>query len=543
MHTVCTLVRLRSSTPGQRRLQLGAMTIPDSIPACLDEATRRFADREAIVDGASRITFAQLRTRARRVAGALIASGIEAGDRVAIWAPNSAAWIVASFGVYAAGGVLVPLNTRYRGDEAGHILRTSGARMLITVTDFLDTSYPELLAGVEGLEALSERVIMSGEVPADTVAWDSFLARANAVDEALVDARTAAIGPDDMSDIIFTSGTTGAPKGAMLGHGASVRTYRAWSDLVDLREGDRYLVVYPFFHTAGLKSGVLACVLQGATLHPLPVFDVATVLETVATERITMLPGPPTVFQSILNHPSLPTFDLSSVRSAVTGAAVVPVEVIRKMREVLKIRTVVTGYGMTETTGTISMCRFDDPVETIATTVGRPLPGVEVRVIDDDGHDVAAGTPGEFVVRGFNIMQGYFNDPQGTAAASIDGWLRTGDVGFVGADGNLRITDRKKDMFIVGGFNAYPAEIEAVLLTYPGVAQVAVVGIADERMGEIGVACVVARSGEVVEPTALLTWAHERLARFKLSRVELVDSLPLNPSGKVMKFKLREALG
>jgi acyl-CoA synthetase (AMP-forming)/AMP-acid ligase II len=511
-----------------------------TIPGALETAAAAFSGREAVVDGDLRLTFTELHHRAIRVARALVGSGVDAGDRVAIWAPNSVDWIVASFGVYAAGAVLVPFNTRYRGNEAGHILGTAGARLLLTVTDFMDTSYVDLLEGVEGLDALQEIVILSGAAPAGTTAWEEFLARADAVPQAEAGARSAAVEADDTSDIIFTSGTTGAPKGAMLGHGPSVRTYQAWSELVDLREGDRYLVVYPFFHTAGLKSGVLACVLQGATIYPLPVFDVPKVMALVDQEKITMLPGPPTVFQTILHHADLASFDLSSVRSAVTGAAVVPVEVIRQMRDVLGIRTVVTGYGMTETTGTISMCRHDDPPEVIALTVGRPLDGVEVRVVDDKGVDVAAGQPGEFIVRGFNVMKGYFGDAAATADAFLDGWLKTGDVGFVDGDGNLHITDRKKDMFIVGGFNAYPAEIEAVLLAHPDVAQVAVVGVADERMGEIGVAFVVRHAGAGVEPAQLLSWAWERLAKYKLSRVELVDALPLNPSGKVMKFKLRE---
>jgi acyl-CoA synthetase (AMP-forming)/AMP-acid ligase II len=373
---------------------------------------------------------------------------------------------------------------------------------------------------LDGVDHPVERI-----VHLDTPAWDDFLA-------AGVDATLAELGPDDVSDIIFTSGTTGAPKGAMLTHGASVQTYLSWSELVDLREGDRYLCVYPFFHTAGLKSGVLACVLRGAAIYPQPTFDVPVVLDLVGKERITMLPGPPTVFQTIVNHPDLAGFDLSSVRSSVTGAAVVPVETIRQMREVLGIRTVVTGYGMTETTGTISMCRHDDPPEVIAETVGRPIPGVEVRIEDD----------GEIVVRGFNVMQGYFGNEAATAETIVDGWLHTGDIGFVDDAGNLHITDRKKDMFIVGGFNAYPAEIEAVLLGHPAVAQVAVVGIPDERMGEVGVACVLPKAGATVDTDEVLAWAWERLAKFKLGRVVVVDELPLNPSGKVMKFKLREAL-
>jgi acyl-CoA synthetase (AMP-forming)/AMP-acid ligase II len=513
---------------------------PASIPAALDEAVRSFPEREAVVDGDQRVTFAALRDQAIDVARALVATGIEPGDRVAMWAPNSARWIAASFGVYAAGGVLVPFNTRYKGEEAAHILRTSGARVLLTVTDFLDTDYVALLDGVAGLDALEETVVMSGTVPAGATAWADLLARGAAIAPAEIDRRIAAIDPDAPSDIIFTSGTTGAPKGAVLGHGASIRTYLTWSELVDLRAGDRYLAAYPYFHTAGLKSVVLACVLRGATIYPQGVFDVPTMLRLVSDEQITMLPGPPTVFQAILDHPDLATFDLSSLRTSVTGAAVVPVEVIRQMREVLHIPTVVTGYGMTETTGTISMCRHDDPPEVIAHTVGRPLPGVEVRVVDDDGSDVPDGRPGELLVRGFNVMQGYFDDEVATKAAIEDGWLKTGDIGLVDEDGNLHITDRKKDMFIVGGFNAYPAEIEGALLEHPEVAQVAVVGVPDDRMGERGVAFVVARTGARPDPDAILQWAWSRMAKYKVSRVEVIDALPLNPSGKVMKFKLRE---
>jgi HIP---CoA ligase len=514
-----------------------------TIPEALDEAAERFGSLEAVVDGDVRLTFADLKAEADRIAKALIGSGIRPGDRVAVWAPNSARWVAASFGAYAAGAVLVPFNTRYRGEEAGHILRTAGARLLLTVTDFLDTDYVALLDGVEGLDALEERVVLSGSVPDGATSWDDLLARAEGVSDEQLAERKAGIGADDLSDLIFTSGTTGAPKGAMLGHGASVRTYLEWSSLVDLREGDRYLVVYPFFHTAGLKSGILACVLRGACIHPAAVFDVPALMELVAKEGITMLPGPPTVFQTILDHPDRETFDLSTVRSSVTGASVVPVEVIRRMKEDLGIRTVVTGYGMTETTGTISMCRHDDPPEVIATTVGRPLDGVDVRIVSDDGEDLPVGEAGEIVVRGFNVMQGYFGDDSATAGAIVDGWLHTGDVGFLGEDGNLRITDRKKDMFIVGGFNAYPAEIEKLIVEHPAVAQVAVVGVPDDRMGEVGVAFVVPASGSTLDPDELLAWCKDRMANYKVPRtVRLVDALPLNPSGKVMKFVLRDSL-
>jgi acyl-CoA synthetase (AMP-forming)/AMP-acid ligase II len=513
-----------------------------TIPAALRRAADQFPSSEAVVDGELRLTFTDLEADAAGVARALMASGVVAGDRVALWAPNSGTWIVASFGIYLAGAVLVPLNTRYKGDEAGHILRTSGAKLLLTVTDFLDIDYVAELDGVAGLEDLGEIVVMSGPVPEGATAWNTFVARAGAVTPSALDERVQSVDTASLSDIIFTSGTTGAPKGAMLTHGASVRTYIAWSELVGLRPGDRYLLVYPFFHTAGLKAGVLASVLTGSTILPHAVFDPPSVMRRVQDERITMLPGPPTVFQSILNAPDLDDYDLSSLRLSATGAAVVPVSVVEAMREVLRFETVVTGYGLTETTGTVSMCRHDDPPDVIAGTVGRPLPGVEVRVVDEDGKDVPRGEPGEFLVRGFNVMKGYFNNPEGTAEAiDAEGWLRTGDVGIVDDGGNLRITDRRKDMFIVGGFNAYPAEIEKIMLGHEAIAQVAVVGVPDERMGEVGVAFVIARRGATVDPDEVLAWCRQHMANFKVPRaVHVVDALPLNPSGKVMKFKLRE---
>jgi HIP---CoA ligase len=513
-----------------------------TIPAVLYAAAERYGDLEAVVESDRRISFGELADAVIDVARALIASGVEPGDRVAIWAPNSLDWIVISFAIYSCGAILVPLNTRFKGAEAGHVLRTAQVRLLFTVTDFLGTDYVRMLDDIAGLEELAEIVVIHGAAPPGTTSWLSFTERAESVDAGAVEKRRQTVRGDDTCDVIFTSGTTGAPKGAMLTHGASVRTYIEWADLVGLRQGDRYLVVYPFFHTAGLKSGVLASILTGSTIVPHAVFDVASLVERVKAERITMLPGPPAVFQSMLNDPEARFHNLDTLRLAVTGAASVPVELIRRMREELPFETIVTGYGLTETTGTVTMCRHDDPPEVIALTVGRPLPGIELRIVDDAGADVGAGDAGEVLVRGFNVMKGYFNDPGATAEAiDPDGWLRTGDVGFVDDGTNLHITDRKKDMFIVGGFNAYPAEIEGIILGRPDVAQVAVVGVPDERMGEVGTAFIVPRPGQVIDPDELLAWCRERMANFKVPRfIELVETLPLNPSGKVMKFQLRE---
>ena len=513
------------------------MTHPQTVPAALARAARDFGDAEAVVDRSNRWTFAQLHAESRRVARALDASGIRPGDRVGLWSPNSARWIAASFGVYAAGGVLVPVNTRFKGREAAHVLRRSGATVLLACTDAVGTDLLALLDGADNLPALRETVVVEGPGRPGAVAWDDFVARgAGAGDRPL-----PSVGADDLADIVFTSGTTGSPKGAMLAHGPSVRTYEAWSDAVGLRRGDRYLCVYPFFHTAGLKSAVLACVLRGATVLPHAVFDAGVVMQRVADERITVLPGPPTVFQSMLEHPDRARFDLSSLRLSVTGAATVPVEVVRRMREDLGIATVVTGYGLTETTGTVSMCRHDDPPEVVATTVGRPLPGVSVRVVDENDDTLPTGGTGEIMVKGFNVMRGYIDDPEATAGAFDDeGYLRTGDIGHVGEDGNLRITDRKKDMFIVGGFNAFPAEIEGIMLTHPGVAQVAIVGAPHDRLGEVAQAYVVRRGGDVDEG-ALIAWCREHMANYKVPRaVHFVDELPLTASGKVQRFRLRQ---
>jgi acyl-CoA synthetase (AMP-forming)/AMP-acid ligase II len=254
-----------------------------------------------------------------------------------------------------------------------------------------------------------------------------------------------------------------------------------------------------------------------------------------------MLPGPPTIYQSILDHPRLAEFDMTSLRLAVTGAAAVPVELIKRLRSEMTFETIITGYGLTETTGTATMCRHDDDPETIANWSGRAIPDTEVRVVDENGAEVPRMQPGEVVIRGYNVMQGYYDEPEETAATiDADGWLHSGDIAIMDERGYVRITDRKKDMFIVGGFNAYPAEIENLLLRNEKVGQVAVVGIPDERMGEVGMAFVVPRPGSTIEPDELITWAREEMANYKVPRrVEIVDELPVNASGKVLKYELR----
>jgi acyl-CoA synthetase (AMP-forming)/AMP-acid ligase II len=513
-----------------------------TIPALLATAADRFGDRVAIVDGDVSLTYAELADEARSFGAALVASGIEAGDRVAIWAFNSARWVVALFGLFDAGAVLVPINTRFKGVEAAEILARSGARALVTVTDFLGTDYVAMLreSGV-GLPALEQVVVAAGPVRDDTVSWSDFVARATSEARAEVDRRTAALTGDDPSDILFTSGTTGVPKGVVQTHRRTLRVATDWVAMTGLTAGDRYLMVNPYFHMFGLKAGILASVAAGATMLPEPAFDVDRALARVAAEQVTVLPGAPTLYQSILDHPDRDRHELSSLRVAVTGAADIPVELIRRMHDELPFEVIITGYGLTEG-GTASATSPGDDVETIATTVGRPRPGFELRIVDGDGGDVAAGDAGEILLRGGSIMSHYLDDPDASAAAlADDGWLRTGDLGVVDETGCLRIVGRAKDMFIVGGFNAYPAEIENALLRHPDVQQAAVIGVPDARLGEVGMAFVVIRPGSSLSGADLAAWSREQMANYKVPRaVELVDELPLNATGKVMKEVLRE---
>ncbi len=463
-------------------------------------ATDRFGDAEAVVDGPLRLTFAQVVERIRCAAGAFADLGVDKGDRIAIWAPNSAEWIIAAFGLLTAGGVLVPVNTRFKTEEAGDIIVRSGAKAVLAQKGFLDQDYTAP-AGIPVIDLKSD-----------------FLSSGSPFERA--------VSGTDVSDIIFTSGTTGRPKGAMMDHRQTLRMYEEWATLADLREGDRYLQINPYFHTFGLKAGLITSFLRGATMLPVAVFDIDTVVDLVARERITMLPGPPTLYHSLLTVGD--KSKLSTLRAGVTGAADIPVELVRRIHDELPFQTLMTGYGLTEA-GNVTLSRPGDSFEDVATTAGLPCEGVEVRIADD----------GEVLVRGYGVMQGYLDDPVATAEAiDADGWLHTGDLGNFDDAGRLRVIGRKKDMYIVGGFNAYPAEIEGFLMNHPAVAQAAVIGVPDERLGQVGKAFVVRKGA--VSAEELIGWCRERMAGFKVPRsVQFLDSLPLNATGKVVKDLLR----
>jgi HIP---CoA ligase len=511
-----------------------------SIPKMAIDSATRFGAAEAVVDRGRRVSFSGLAADFRRVSAALLASGIERGERVAVWAPNRYEWLVAALGALGAGASVVPVNTRFKAGEVRYILDRSGARVVFTVGDFLGTNYAATLSDLRSQLAKLELVVgFDGPSRVDH-AFESFIRMGESIGDASVDARMDEIGSDDACDVLFTSGTTGAPKGVVMTHGQTLRQFSDWCDMAGLIAGDRYLVVNPFFHMFGYKAGCLASLMRGATILPKAVFDVDDVLRTVAAESVTVLPGPPTLYQSILDHPERDRFDLSTLRVAVTGSADIPVELIRRLREELPFRTIITGYGLTEA-GTVTGTGPDDDFTTVATTVGRVRPGLEVRIADDAGREQSVGEHGEVLVRGYSVMRGYLDDPTETArAVDAEGWLHTGDLGVIDARGCLRVVGRKKDMYIVGGFNAYPAEIENLLLAHPAVGRVAVVGMPDARLGEVGMAFVVVAPGAELKPAELIEWARGAMANYKVPRaVEIVDALPVNAAGKVEKERLR----
>ncbi len=517
-----------------------------TLPAAVRAAATAYGDHPAVVDGAVTLSFSELHEAVRTAAKSYIALGMEPGDRVAVWAPNGWEWEVAALGVSYAGGTLVPLNTRYKGHEVVDVLARTGATILVVNDGFLDRhQVDEVIAAaadeagselgaeadlVPGLPAL-RAIVQVGEREVDgTTRWRSFDELATTVADELVEARADAVSPEDIADIMFTSGTTGRSKGVLTAHHQTIAAADVWGRTGAVTRDDRYLLINPYFHSFGYKAGIVVSILTGCTAYPQATFDVDESLRLIAEERISVLPGAPAIFQSLFAAPALATTDLSSLRLAVTGAASVPVALVERMQTELSFDTVLTAFGMTECV-VATMCRPGDPDELVASTCGPAVEGLELRIGEQD----------ELLLRGPMVMLGYLDDPAATAEAiDEDGWLHTGDVGVLDENGYLKITDRLKDMYISGGFNVYPPEVEQALARLDGVAESAVIGVPDERMGEVGKAFVVRRDGATLTGDAVIAFAKERLANFKVPReVVFVDALPRNLAGKVLKNELR----
>lgn len=506
--------------------------LPQTIPHAAEAAARQWPEAPAVIEGDLTLSFVELWDLSRAAASSLLARGVKAGDRIAIWAPNRYEWIVAAIATMAIGAAVVTLNTRLKGREAGDILRRTKARTLFTVSDFLGINYRALIAE-EDLPDLTETILFD-------INFANFLESGKGSGDTAVDAALASINADTVSDILFTSGTTGSPKGVMMTHGRVLPQCAVWISNTGLTYGERYLIANPFFHSFGMKVGWVACLLSGAVAVPMAQFEVHEAIDLIERLKINFLPGPPTIFQMLLSERDKQPFDTSSLRGGTTGAATVPPVLVDRIRSELGIKDIITAYGMTECVN-ITGCRPGDPVELIAQTCGVAIPGNEVIIADDAGMEVPRGETGEILVRGQGVMLGYLDDPAATAEAiDAQGWLHTGDVGTMDAKGYVRITDRKKDLYISGGFNVYPAEVEKLLSAHPAIAMVAVVGIPDERMGEIGRAYAVPRPGTSATEADLIAWSRENMANYKVPRsFVFVEDLPRNASGKVLKTELR----
>jgi len=507
-------------------------------PQALFRLAHARPDGLAVADGDVRLTWAELQDEVLLTARLFAAQGVAPKDRVALWAPNSHHWVIAALATHYCGATLVPINTRYTGHEALDIVTRTSAKALVVAAPFLGIDRLATLreaAGDGGLPGLATVLqIPTGDaspLPDGVLGWDERAEHAAPVAVQRINMRSAQVRPNDVSDILFTSGTTGRSKGVLSAHRQVIGVARAWAECGEVTADDRYLVINPFFHSFGYKAGIVACLLTGATIVPQAVFDPVAAMQLIQDERITVLPGAPTIYQTILDSPERADYDLSSLRFAVTGAAVVPVALVERMQRELTFDIVLTAFGMTEAV-VVTMCRRDDPPEVVASTCGRAVADCEIRIGERD----------ELLVRGPNVMLGYLDDPDATAEAiDADGWLHTGDVGSIDDDGYLRITDRLKDMYISGGFNVYPAEVEQALARLDGVAEAAVIGIPDERLGEVGLALVVRAPDAAVDTDAVLDFSKQRLANYKVPReVRFVDALPRNASGKVLKTDLRK---
>jgi acyl-CoA synthetase (AMP-forming)/AMP-acid ligase II len=521
------------------------INLSHTLPEIVAHVANRYGEKPfSISEDGAVTTFAGFARRVAGLAAHMLRLGVKAGDRVAILAPNSTEWMVPASAAMCIGAIMVPINTRFKGPEIRYVLEKSRASLVCTVGEFLGVDYKAMLlaaCGGEGTDRPTRDLphllaILSIDAPGfapDILSIE---------DSAAYSAAAAKVTPDTTADILFTSGTTGRPKGAMHSHAQGLWMTGLWNESNVLTDADRTAVVNPFFHSFGYRSGWMSALTSGMTIYPLSVFDAGQLLALIERERITQLSGAPAIFFSLLEHPEFGKRDISSLRSGHTGGAKTPPDIIRAGYEKLGFEVFLTSFGQTESTAIISTNRAGDPLDAIINTVGRPIPLEECRIVDSEGNQVEDGKSGELLVRGPNVMQGYFEDPEQTAKTiDADGWLHTGDVATFDPHGRLRILDRIKDIVIVGGFNAYPVEIEIMLGAHPDLVDVAIIGLPDERMGEVTAACVVLKPGVALTRESFIGWCREHMANYKVPRhLFVVDDLPRTALGKVQKFELRK---
>jgi fatty-acyl-CoA synthase len=515
--------------------------LEETIGANLQRTIARFGDREALVSCAQgrRYTYSELGAAVDELARALMAAGLDTGDRVGIWSPNCAEWTLVQYASAKMGAILVNVNPAYRTSELEYAITQSGCRMLVAAQAFKTSDYRAMIAEVRpALDAL-ERVVFL-----DSPDWDDLLAGAPDVSEDELRARAGSLAPQDPINIQYTSGTTGFPKGATLTHRNILNNGYFVGEGCRYTEADRVCIPVPFYHCFGMVMGNLGATTHGAAMViPAPAFDPEATLAACATERCTSLYGVPTMFIAQLDHARFEEFDLSSLRTGIMAGSPCPVEVMRRVMELMHMGEVGICYGMTETSPVSTQTAFDDPVAKRVGSVGRVHPHVEVKIVDPvDGRTVARGGGGELCTRGYSVMAGYWNDLERTAeAVDADGWMHTGDLARMDDEGYVNIIGRSKDMVIRGGENIYPREVEEFLYTHPDIADVQVIGVPDERFGEELMAWVIARPDASLDADAVRAFCEGKIAHYKIPRyVKFVDAFPMTVTGKVQKFKMRE---
>ena len=513
----------------------------------LSETTRAFPQRNAIIDQGCKISYQELNERVNQLARGLIELGVQKGEKVGLWMPNVPKWVIAYFAIARIGAVVVPMNTRYKSHEVHYILENSEATTLFMADTFVGIDYRKMIGEVrENLPGL-KHIIISGKKGSDMHTFDEVVALGVLhLEDRKIDKREAICDPRDNVFILYTSGTTGNPKGAMLSHHNIAENARQVTQVLHTSEEDTFLLAVPFFHCFGCVMGIMGAITWGASLVPMSVFKAKEALELIEEEEVSILYGVPTMFVLELEEyrkgkDDGSQYDVSSLRTGIMAGAPCPVEVMRGTMEELGCNVSIA-YGLTEASPVITMTRFDDSLERRVETVGKTLPGIEVKITDDDRWSLPPGEMGELTCRGYNVMLGYYKMP-GKTAEVIDeeGWLYSGDLATVDEEGYVKIVGRKKDMLITGGFNVYPAEIEEYLFTHPKVQNVSVVGVPDEVMGEVAIAHIIPREGMTIDPQEIVDYCMGKIANFKVPRyVEIVDEFPMTQSGKIQKFRLRE---
>jgi len=522
---------------GDTRLAL----LEETIGANLDRMVSRFGDRDALISCAQgrRYSYTELGAAVDELGRSLMAAGVATGDRIGIWSPNCAEWTLVQYATAKIGAILVNVNPAYRTSELEYALAQSGCRMLIAAPAFKSSDYRAMIAEVrERLTALERVVFLDGPD------WDELVAGGAKVRAEDLRARAERLRPDDRINIQYTSGTTGFPKGAVLTHRNILNNGFFVGEGCRYTESDRVCIPVPFYHCFGMVMGNLGATTHGAAMViPAPAFDPEATLAACARERCTSLYGVPTMFIAMLGHPEFDRYDLSSLRTGIMAGSPCPVEVMKRVIELMHMDEVGICYGMTETSPVSTQTAPDDPLDKRVGSVGRVHPHVEVKAIDPaDGRTVERGAGGELCTRGYSVMAGYWNDAERTAEAiDADGWMHTGDLATMDDDGYVNIVGRIKDMVIRGGENVYPREVEEFLYGHPDIADVQVIGVPDQRYGEELMAWVIPRNGASLDADDVRRFCQGRIAHYKVPRyVKLVDGFPMTVTGKVQKFKMRE---